>query len=172
MLSGISNSLHTNQTGALYNDFKTRAHPYPALAFFQAPDKIRLFQRVVDKLCDLDPVMKKDYAVVKGYQKSNNLEKNIIAIEEFWGKHGGKLHKQLVMSEDPKILFLAKTDEDFAGYVEHMKGFTDEQMRFNDAETGEGAYKYTHSSYVWNAKNYLLNIKINESSGIMSDTDK
>lgn len=172
ILSGISNSLHTSQMDEFYNDFKTHAHTFPALAFFHSPDKVKLFQRVMDKLCERDPSMKKDYAVVKGYQKSNELDKNIDALETFWGKHGGKLHKKLVMSEDPEILFLAKTDEDFAGYVTHMTNFTDEQMRFNDAETGEGAYKYNHSSYVWHAKNYLLNLKINESSGVMSDTDK
>gem|GEM_PF-5111023 len=172
ILSGISNSLHTSQMDELYNDFKTHAHTFPALAFFHSPDKVKLFQRVVDKLCERDPGMKKDYAVVKGHQKTNSLDKNIDALEIFWNKHGSKLHKKLVMSQDPEILFLAKTDEDFAGYVSHMTDFTDEQMRFNDAETGEGAYKYNHSSYVWNTRNYLLNLKINESSGVMSDTDK
>lgn len=172
MLSGISNSLHTNQTDALYNDFKSRGHTYPALAFFHAPDKIALFQKVFAKLCAKHPEIWEDYKEVQKYQKENNLEKNILAIETFWSKHGSILHKKLVMSEDPEILFLAKTDEDFAGYVKHMEWFTGDKTRFNPEETEEDAYSYNHSSYVWNAHNYLLNLKINESSGIMSDADK
>lgn len=172
ILSGISNSLHTSQMDEFYNDFKTHAHTFPALAFFHNPDKIKLFQRVVDKLCEKDPSMKKDYAVVKGYQKSNELSKNIDALETFWNKHGSRLHKKLVMSQDPEILFLAKKDEDFAGYVEHMRSFTGDKTRFNPAETEEGTYDYNHSSYVWNAHNYLLNLKINGSSGVLDTDDK
>lgn len=171
-LSNIPKSLHTNQTNDLYNQFKSGGHPYPALAFLHRENKVELFQRVVEKLCEKDPGMRTAYAkVVKG-RKDNNLKATINAIRDFWGTYGDVLHRKLVMSQDPEILFRAEEgDKDCQEYVEHMQGFT-YKLPFNKDEVEEGVYSYNHSSFVWNATKYLqYNLKFNQSSGLLNVDD-
>lgn len=167
-LSNIPKTLHTLQTNALYNDFKTDAHPYPALAFLRTEQHAELFQRIVRKLCEnsKDPDMIASYAKVEKARNDNDLEKSFDTIEVFWNKYGTTLHEKLTMSQDPEILYRAKTDKDFEDYVNHMKGFTID-LKFNPKEIVENTYMFSHSSWVWNPYDWLLNAKFNHSTGML-----
>lgn len=171
-LSGIPQTLHTNQTNDLYNQFKSEGHPYPALAFLHRESKVELFQRVVGILCEKDTGMRASYAEVTKHRNANDLGKTIDAIRSFWSKYGDILHKKLVMSQDPEILFRAQEgDKDCQEYLEHMQGFT-HKLHFNKAEVEEGTYEYNHSSFVWNAEKFLEhNVQINQSSGVLNTHD-
>lgn len=92
-------------------------------------------------------------------------------ITQFWEEYGDTLHKQLVMSEDPTILYKAKheNDVDYKTYVSTMEAFTDHQ-EFNPKTFSEGFYKYKGggaSSGVWNAQTFLTrgNAKIDNTTG-------
>lgn len=173
-LSNIPKTLHTMQIGDLYNQFLTSGHPYPALAFLRSEKHVELFQRVVKKLCESskDGDMKKAYGAIEIARESNNQADAIDAIESFWTTYGTTLHQKLVMSQDPEILYRAKTEPDFAAYAEHMGDFT-HKLEFNKDEVTESAYTFSHSSHVWNATSFLQhNLKVNESSGVMNTSNE
>lgn len=157
-LSGMAEYLHPEQIGELYNQFKSKAHPYPALAFLRTPETTALFQRVVGKLCKGNGEMESMYKAVESARKNGNRAKAIQAIADLWEKHGDTLHKKLVMSQDSEILFLAKTDPDCKAYVEHLGGFIHERD-FNKEQIDEDVYTYEHSAWTWKADEWLWNLK-------------
>lgn len=76
------------------------------------------------------------------------------------------------MSQDPEILYRAKTDPDSQAYVERLRADTG-NCAFNKDEVGEGSYQFSHSSTIWNAKACLhRNLKIHSTSGVLNIEDE
>ena len=88
------------------------------------------------------------------------------AIKAFWGKFGPEIHKKLIISQDPEILFRANNEpnkdkkETLQSYVANYKGDTESMGEFNKDELAEGVYKYDHSGYVWSLDAYLKNARV------------
>lgn len=169
-LSGMSTYLHPKQINELYNFFFNHSHPYPALAFLKSPEKTALFQRVVGKLCQGNAEMRSLWSAVDNARKKGEQQEAIKAITKLWDAYGDTLHRKLVMSQDPEILFLAKTDPDCKAYVEHMGGFVHERD-FNKDQITEDTYTYEHSAWTWNADQWLWNLKL-KGHGEMNEKDK
>jgi len=109
--------------------------------------------------------MRDAYRAVESARKSKDHRGTMAAIKNLWGKYGEVLHKKLVMSQDPEILFRAQEegDEDCKKYVAHMEGFTYKRP-FNAGEIEEYAYIYRHSGFTWNPYEHLRYVRFNPSS--------
>lgn len=109
--------------------------------------------------------MKKAYDAI---EKARNVDvgKTVTAIRDFWNTYGVELHKKLLISQDPEVLFRAQHDPDsevretLATYVKNYKGDTENMGPLNNDELGEGVYGYDHSGFVWSTDAYLKKTKV------------
>lgn len=176
-LSNISTRLHGSQLDALKNEFYVSGHPYPALTALFTPEKLATFQKTVKILCGNEASdMGKAYKNIEN-SRSKDVGESVKAIRSFWNIYGPDLHKKLLISQDPEILYRVEHDSDpevrevLGTYVKNYKGDTENLAKFNEAELGEGVYTYEHSGYVWNTETYLKQLKINEGPGTFNSGD-
>lgn len=176
-LSNISTRLHGSQLDALKNEFYGGGHPYPALTALFTPEKLATFQKTVKILSEGNLDMKTAYENIEK-ARSQDVGATIKAIKSFWNTYGPELHKKLLISQDPEILYRSQYDTDpetrgiLESYVRNYKGDTEAMGRFNDDELGEGVYNYDHSGYVWSTDAYLNKLKINEGPGTFNSGDQ
>lgn len=176
-LSNISTRLHGSQLDALKNEFYGGGHPYPALTALFTPEKLATFQKTVKILCEGNGDMESAYAKIEN-ARSRSVGDSMKAIRSFWSTYGPELHKKLLISQDPEILYKAendknpKTREILGSYINNYRGDTESMGKFSEDELGEGVYSYNHSGYVWSADAYLRQIKINEGPGAFNSGDK
>lgn len=164
-LSNITTRLHGSQLDALKNEFYGGGHPYPALTALATPEKLAIFQKTVKILCEGNPDMKKSYQAIED-ARSKNVGDSMGAIRKFWSIYGSELHKKLLISQDPEILYKAEfetnheTRDILKTYVKNYKGDTGAMGEFNKDELEEGTYGYDHSGFSWSADAYLKRVKI------------
>ena len=137
-LSNIPNRLHTSQLSALRHEFGG-GNPYPALAFLGSPGKQEVFQETVKYLCKDNDGMKKAYAEVEK-NRDKDVGSSIASIRNFWNTYGPELHKKLIMSQDPKILYESQTNATLAEYIKGYKECLPELGELNKDQIGEGTY--------------------------------
>lgn len=173
-LSNISTRLHGSQLDALKNEFYAGGHPYPALTALFTPEKLATFQKTVKILSEGNPDMKLAYEKIEN-ERNKDVGKAMEAIRSFWGTYGPDIHKKLLISQDPEILYRAQHDanpetrEVLSSYVKNYKGDTENMGEFNKDELGEGVYGYHHSGYVWSTDMYLKNARVDRGPGTIGD---
>lgn len=164
-LSNISTRLHGSQLDALKNEFYAGGHPYPALTALFTPEKLATFQKTVKILAEGNPAMKAAYESIEKV-RNKDVGKTMVAIRSFWNTYGSDLHKKLLISQDPEILYRAQHDTDpeiretLGTYVQNYRGDTENMGKFNEDELGEGVYNYNHSGFTWAPDVYLKHTKI------------
>ena len=107
--------------------------------------------------------------------RSTNVGDSMAAIRSFWSTYGPELHKKLIMSQDPDVLYKAEHDPDpktrevLGSYINNYTDDTKAIEKFNQDELENGVYDYNQSGYAWNPEMYLKNARVDRGPGTIGD---
>lgn len=168
-LSDIPKYLHQSQLKTIRNMF-LGGRPYTAFAFLKSPAEQQTFRNVIEKLSASDPVMKKDYAVIKALQKSDPKKELPEAIIKFWGIHGAVLDAKLNITQDAEILQKKDSDVDLQTYFDTCSEIYGGYKTLDKEDFSNGAFSNEHSSFfAFNPDNYLRQfVRVNPAQSILA----